>query len=98
MRATLSMWTPPKRTAWSRSTAPRAVNASGARLDATGHTVLVEGAGLAGYRAICIAAVRDAEIIKRLKEVEAEGRRRVEADLGHGDCELMFYNYGIDGA
>jgi hypothetical protein len=76
---------------------PRAVKVAGARLDPTPRNLLIEGAGLSGYRAISIAGVRDGQIIQRLRDIEAEARRRVVADLGHEEFQLTFYNYGIDG-
>lgn len=76
---------------------PRAVKVRGARLDPRPRNLLIEGAGLAGYRAVSIAGVRDPEVIKRLRDMQAETKRRITADVGRDDFTLTFYNYGIDG-
>ncbi|MBI4337528.1 MAG: acyclic terpene utilization AtuA family protein [Chloroflexi bacterium] len=78
---------------------PRTVKVSGARFVPGPYQVLIEGAGLAGYRSLSVAAVRDPEIIRRLPDFQQLVERRVRQELnGRNDYHVVFHNYGLDGA
>ena len=67
----------------------------------TDYYVKLEGAALQGYRSICIAGVRDPQLIREIDDVLARARARVEEGLGSGipadGYRLMFRRYGQDG-
>ncbi|MBO4304032.1 MAG: acyclic terpene utilization AtuA family protein [Lentisphaeria bacterium] len=76
------------------------VKVSGSRLvPAEKKTLKLEGAFLAGYRAITIAGLRDPSGIRHLKEIE-EGVRASVAQSANfvkeGEYSLRFLRYGLD--
>ncbi|MBI4336495.1 MAG: acyclic terpene utilization AtuA family protein [Chloroflexi bacterium] len=76
----------------------RAVKVSGARFVPGPYQVLLEGAGLAGYRSISVAGVRDPEVVRRLPDFQRRVAERVQGQLrAQGNHQVIFHNYGIDG-
>jgi len=75
----------------------RSVMVSGSRWIPTKYTVKIEGVTLIGYRAICIAGVRDPFFIEKtdmiLKEVEEEVEKYFSF-LPKGSFKLVFRVYG----
>ncbi|MBI2847350.1 MAG: acyclic terpene utilization AtuA family protein [Chloroflexi bacterium] len=77
----------------------RTVKVSGSKFIKGQYQVLIEGAGLAGYRSIFAAGVRDPEVIRRLRDFQKAAEQRAREELkGQGDFKVIFHNYGIDGA
>jgi hypothetical protein len=76
----------------------RAVRVSGSRFERSrDYYVKLEGAALVGYRAICVAGVRDPLTIRALDDILPRVREKIEAQLGAGDWRLHFRVYGRDG-
>jgi hypothetical protein len=80
----------------------RAVRVSGMLWEPKPYTVKLEGAALAGYRAITICGTRDPMLIATIDDYLASVRRNVEmkaADFGvtPDRYTLIFRRYGLDG-
>lgn len=75
----------------------RTVKVSGSKFVKGQYQVLLEGAGLAGYRSISVAGVRDPEVIRRLQDFQQAALQRVGEEIREaGDYKVIFHNYGMD--
>ena len=76
----------------------RTVKISGSRFIESQYQLLVEGAGLAGYRSITVTGVRDPEIIRRLVGFQEVAEKQIRKEMKEqSDFKIGFHNYGIDG-
>ena len=77
----------------------RTVKVSGSRFIKSRYQLLVEGAGLGGYRSIAVLGVRDPEIIRRLASFQEDAEKHVREQMkGQADFKVAYHNYGIDGS
>ncbi len=76
----------------------RTVKVSGSRYVELGrYTVKVEGARLAGHRAVMVMGARDPAFISSLDYILEESMRRVRQVFGRQDYRVYFRIYGRDG-
>ena len=79
--------------------ADRSVRVSQSKWTPTPYTVKLEGAKRVGYRAICVAGVRDPILIAHIDELLATVDRKVREDFGetYPDYRLIPHIYGKNG-
>jgi hypothetical protein len=83
---------------------PRAVSVYGSRFLPERYTVKLEGAELAGFRAITIGGIREPRLLAELDDYLARLRASVQLrvselfdNVSADDYELIFHQYGRDG-
>jgi hypothetical protein len=80
----------------------RTVRVSGSRFaHSDSYFVKIEGAALAGHRAICVAGIRDPRLIAELDDVLARVREKITINVAEAgiteDYDVLFRVYGRDG-
>lgn len=77
----------------------RTVRVTGSRYEQVPYKIKLEGSKKVGYRAICVAGVRDPGTIRRIDELITESKQRVAEQFKEyrDSYRLIFHVYGRDG-